>query len=106
MYKTYTTLPFFRYTEKDWNPTTYEEAKNTDHGGIAYCASKVLAEKAGWEFMKENGNLSFDLARMQIQINLDAFFFSKLLCNTHRYFLVHYIVSSYKPSHGTHTWLE
>ena len=62
MYKTYTTLPFFRYTEKDWNPTTYNEAKNTDHGGIAYCASKVLAEKAGWEFMKENGSLSFDLA--------------------------------------------
>ncbi|KAM0263955.1 hypothetical protein ACHAQJ_000990 [Trichoderma viride] len=40
------------YTEKDFNPATYDEAK--DGSGIfAYCASKVLAEKAAWKFVEE-----------------------------------------------------
>lgn len=44
----------YTYTEKDWNPVTYEEAakKDTD-GGVAYCASKTFAEKAAFDFVKE-----------------------------------------------------
>jgi len=47
--------PGYTYTEEDWNPVTYEEAsrKDTD-GGVAYSASKTLAEKAAFEFVKKN----------------------------------------------------
>jgi NADPH-dependent methylglyoxal reductase len=45
--------PGYTYTEKDWNPMTYEQAKEAD-GPTAYCASKALAEAAGWEWMKTN----------------------------------------------------
>ncbi|CAB58730.1 Flavonol reductase/cinnamoyl-CoA reductase family protein [Schizosaccharomyces pombe] len=41
------------YTEKDWNPITYEEALTTDNGIVAYCASKKLAEEAAREYVKE-----------------------------------------------------
>ena len=41
------------YTEADWNPMTWEEAKVAD-GGAAYCASKGFAEKAAWEFIEKN----------------------------------------------------
>ncbi|KAK3167213.1 hypothetical protein OEA41_010339 [Lepraria neglecta] len=52
--------PGYTYSEKDWNPVTYEEAKSGD-GGTAYCASKTFAEKAAWEFVeKEKPN--FDVA--------------------------------------------
>jgi len=37
--------PGYTYTEKDWNPVTYVQAKGGD-GGTAYCASKTFAEKA------------------------------------------------------------
>lgn len=40
------------YSEKDFNPATYDEAKFKD-GGFAYCASKALAEKAAWKFVDE-----------------------------------------------------
>lgn len=40
------------YTDEDWNPATYEEAKVHAHPGYVYCASKVLAEKAFWEFIE------------------------------------------------------
>ncbi|ANB13596.1 carbonyl reductase (NADPH-dependent) [Sugiyamaella lignohabitans] len=47
------------YSEKDWNPVTYEEGKATDIGAVAYCASKVLAEKAAHEFVaKEKPNFT------------------------------------------------
>ena len=50
--------PGYIYSEKDWNPCTYEEAKTGD-GGTAYCASKLFAEKAAWEFVeKEKPNFS------------------------------------------------
>ncbi|KAG9000601.1 methylglyoxal reductase (NADPH-dependent) gre2 [Tulasnella sp. JGI-2019a] len=39
------------YTEKDWNPITYE--KGTENGGAGYYASKKLAEESAWDFMKE-----------------------------------------------------
>lgn len=46
------------YSEKVWNPITWEEAM--DHSQV-YRASKTLAEKAAWEFVeKEKPN--FDIA--------------------------------------------
>lgn len=45
--------PGYTYTEKDWNPVTYEEAKVAD-GSAAYCASKTFAERAAFDFVKEN----------------------------------------------------
>ncbi|TVY49587.1 putative uncharacterized oxidoreductase [Lachnellula occidentalis] len=43
------------YSEKDWNPTTYEVAANKDtNGAVTYCASKAFAEKAAWDYVKEH----------------------------------------------------
>lgn len=44
--------PDYNYTEKDWNPTTWDEAANSNPV-LAYCASKGFAEKAMWDFMEE-----------------------------------------------------
>lgn len=44
--------PGYVYSEKDFNPATYDEGKNGS-GIFAYCASKVLAEKAAWKFVEE-----------------------------------------------------
>ena len=50
--------PGYTYSEKDWNPVTYEEAKTGD-GHVAYCASKTFAEKAAWESVeKEKPNFT------------------------------------------------
>lgn len=46
--------PGYTYSEKDWNPCDYETAKDSDSGAVAYCASKALAEKAAFDFVKEN----------------------------------------------------
>jgi len=56
--------PGYTYTEKDWNPVTYETAskKETD-GAVAYCASKTFAEKAAYDFVKEN-NPSFSVTSL------------------------------------------
>ncbi|EPY53291.1 flavonol reductase/cinnamoyl-CoA reductase family protein [Schizosaccharomyces cryophilus OY26] len=43
----------YTYTEKDWNPITYDEAVSANNGIVAYCASKKLAEKAAREWVKE-----------------------------------------------------
>jgi len=49
------TWPEHTYTEADWNPVTYEEAANPEtNGAVAYCASKTFAERAAWDFVKEN----------------------------------------------------
>lgn len=45
--------PGYTYTENDWNPATYEEAKNGD-GTFAYCASKAFAEQAALDFVKDH----------------------------------------------------
>lgn len=45
--------PGYTYTEEDWNPVTYEEAK-AGPGPIAYCGSKKFAEKAAWDFVEHN----------------------------------------------------
>ncbi|PYH40460.1 SDR family oxidoreductase [Aspergillus saccharolyticus JOP 1030-1] len=44
--------PGYRYTEADWNPCTYEEAKTTTDASVAYCASKALAERKLWEWVE------------------------------------------------------
>ena len=42
------------YSHADWNPATYEKAKNSgDNPAYLYCASKVLAEKAAWDFVEK-----------------------------------------------------
>lgn len=47
--------PGYTYTEKDWNPVTYEEAaKPETDGGVAYCASKTFAERAAHDFVAKN----------------------------------------------------
>lgn len=54
--------PGYVYTEKDWFPVTYEEAAATnDNPGKVYCASKLLAEKAAWNFI-EKQNPTFTIA--------------------------------------------
>ncbi|KZP00298.1 NAD dependent epimerase/dehydratase [Calocera viscosa TUFC12733] len=46
-----------KYTEDDWNNSTYEEAAECPPGkqGFVYCASKALAEKAAWKFVVDDG---------------------------------------------------
>lgn len=43
--------PGYTYSEKDWNPVTYEAAK-AGGGAEAYCASKTFAERAAWDFVE------------------------------------------------------
>jgi nucleoside-diphosphate-sugar epimerase len=54
------TRPGYTYSEKEWNPVTYETAANPDtDGGVAYCASKTFAERAAYDFVeKEKPNFS------------------------------------------------
>lgn len=40
------------FTEESWNPVTWEEAKKDPY--TAYYGSKTFAEKAAWDFLKEN----------------------------------------------------
>jgi NADPH-dependent methylglyoxal reductase len=46
--------PGYTYTEKDWNPITYDEAAVVTDGPTAYCGSKKLAEEAAWKWVEEN----------------------------------------------------
>ena len=48
------------YTEEDWNPVTFDEALNSDNKNLAYQASKKFAEKAAWDFVK-NEKPNFDV---------------------------------------------
>ncbi|KAF1983211.1 flavonol reductase [Aulographum hederae CBS 113979] len=45
--------PGYTYSEADWNPATYDEAK-ADNGGFAYCASKCFAERAAFDYVEKN----------------------------------------------------
>ncbi|KAL7941120.1 hypothetical protein V8C42DRAFT_335809 [Trichoderma barbatum] len=47
--------PGYTYSEKDWNPMTYDEAAAADPLSV-YCASKALAEKGMWELMESEDN--------------------------------------------------
>lgn len=42
------------YTEADWNPVTLEQTIAEKSLGVAYSASKTLAEKAAWEIAKRD----------------------------------------------------
>ncbi|OQD80134.1 hypothetical protein PENANT_c039G01818 [Penicillium antarcticum] len=42
------------YTEKDWCPLTYEDGVNASMVPIAYRASKVVAERAAWDYIRDN----------------------------------------------------
>lgn len=47
--------PDYTYTEEDWNPITYDVAANPKTPvEVSYCASKAFAEKAAWDFVREN----------------------------------------------------
>ncbi|KAF9890129.1 hypothetical protein FE257_006290 [Aspergillus nanangensis] len=47
------TRPGYVYTEKDWNPLTYDEAaKKGSSTVVAYLVSKKLAERAAWDFVE------------------------------------------------------
>ena len=52
--------PGYTYSEQDWNPITYEQAKE-GNGEIAYSASKKFGEKAAWDFVKDQ-KPNFDIA--------------------------------------------
>ena len=52
--------PGYTYSERDWNPMTYDEAAAAD-GVTAYCASKALAERAMWDWIAAK-NPPFSLA--------------------------------------------
>lgn len=51
--------PSTTFSEASWNPVTIKDIH--DGPGIAYRASKTLAEKAAWDFVK-SGEAKFDLA--------------------------------------------
>lgn len=49
--------PGHEYSEADWNPITFEEAK--ENPMLGYRASKTFAEKAAWDFLeKEKPNFT------------------------------------------------
>ncbi|KAI6086804.1 putative NADPH-dependent methylglyoxal reductase GRE2 [Hypoxylon rubiginosum] len=48
-------------TSEDWNEVTLEEALATENPILTYPASKKFAEKAAWDFVKEN-NVNFELS--------------------------------------------
>ena len=56
--------PGYVYSNKDWNPMSYEEAAASESGGAAYCASKGLAERAMWSWMDKQKNIPFTLSSM------------------------------------------
>ncbi|GKZ58781.1 hypothetical protein AnigIFM49718_004617 [Aspergillus niger] len=51
------------YMEEDWSPLGFEEGSNTDNVAVAYRASKVLAERTAWAYVKEN-NVDFQLVTL------------------------------------------
>lgn len=56
--------PYFIYTGRDWNPLTYQEsiAPGTP-SHIAYRGAKKFAEKAAWDFVREQ-KPNFDLVTL------------------------------------------
>lgn len=48
------------FTDKDWNPVTYDQALTTESKNTAYQASKKYAEKAAWDFVA-NEKPNFDV---------------------------------------------
>ncbi|KAJ5358357.1 uncharacterized protein N7496_010770 [Penicillium cataractarum] len=42
------------YTEEDWAPLTYEDGVNASAVPIAYRASKVVAERTAWDYVRDH----------------------------------------------------
>lgn len=56
--------PYFTYTADHWNPLSYEEAADPKTSAVvAYRGSKKFAERAAWDFVREN-RPSFDLVTL------------------------------------------
>ncbi|VUC27277.1 unnamed protein product [Clonostachys rosea] len=53
--------PGYTYTEADWNPVTPETA--SANPVVAYLASKTFAEKAAWDFVRDN-KPNFDITTL------------------------------------------
>lgn len=52
--------PGYNYTEKDWNPVTFDEAAALDSHSELYIASKSLSERAVWDWVSKK-NPKFDV---------------------------------------------
>lgn len=52
--------PDVTYTEKDFSPLTWEDGATASDAALAYRASKIVAEQAAWNFVKEK-NPHFDI---------------------------------------------
>jgi nucleoside-diphosphate-sugar epimerase len=57
------------WDEEDWNPITYDAAIASNHAGLAYFATKTLAEQAAWAFMATH-KPRFDLTVLLPSITL------------------------------------
>ncbi|TPX17120.1 uncharacterized protein E0L32_003238 [Thyridium curvatum] len=51
------------YDESDWNPVTWEQALVSENMGLVYQASKKYAEKAAWDFVRDE-RPNFDLVAL------------------------------------------
>ncbi|CEL11637.1 hypothetical protein ASPCAL14737 [Aspergillus calidoustus] len=51
------------YTEEDWSPLSYEEGRDAKNVAIAYRASKVVAERAAWDFIATH-NVGYTLVTL------------------------------------------
>lgn len=59
----------YTFTADDWNPATYEDAIKGDKPGIwVYCASKVLAEKAAFDYVKEHPELKLTTINRELSL--------------------------------------
>lgn len=63
--------PGYTYTARDWCPLMYEDGVRAAAAPVAYRASKTVAERTAWEFIKTNNNtndsspsLPFDLVSL------------------------------------------
>ncbi|KAF9894470.1 hypothetical protein FE257_007973 [Aspergillus nanangensis] len=51
------------YTEGDWSPMTYEEGRDAQMVPAAYRASKVIAERAAWDYIRDH-KVSYQLVTL------------------------------------------
>ncbi|KAI8634272.1 NAD dependent epimerase/dehydratase [Xylariaceae sp. FL1651] len=102
--------PSKTFSEADWNPDGYE-AGLTGPPGTTYRVSKTLAEKAAWDF-KKNENPNFDIATIN-----PPFVFGPVVhhlsslanINTSNGNLVALMVGRWKteiPPTGVHLWVD
>ncbi|KAL4890556.1 major facilitator superfamily domain-containing protein [Aspergillus ambiguus] len=51
------------YTEQDWSPLTYEDGRDASVVPAAYRASKVIAERAAWDYVRDH-KVSYQLVTL------------------------------------------